>query len=193
MGMRALAESDVGTWTWHIADDVLECDAAAATVLGLPRPKGSRGTPFAAFLEHIHPEDRRRIGCIIADLRRKGGLYIAQYRTVPVPGEVRWVLVRGRYIRNAEGVVDEAHGIVIDVTACSREGFLDESAFYATDAAAGGIDQVAEMALALYTAAENGLSRPGFDRLKPLLDMLLHQIGRQLVITPAVPDLDSVH
>lgn len=59
--------------------------------------------------------------------------------------------------------------------------------------AAGGIDRVAEMALALYNAAEDGLPRPGFERLKPLLDVLLHEIGRQLVLAPAVPDLDRVH
>lgn len=190
---RALAVSDVGTWTWDIADDVLRCDAVAAAMLGLPRAKGDRGTTFAEFLKRIHPDDQRRIGSIIDDLRRQGGLYIAQYRTVPAPGEIRWVLVRGRYIRNDEGSVSEAHGIVIDVTECGRDGFLDEAAFCATDVAAGGIDRIAEMALALYTAAEDGLPRPGFERLKPLLDVLLHEIGRQLVLAPAMPDLDSVH
>ncbi|MEE7494381.1 PAS domain-containing protein [Methylobacterium oryzae] len=190
---RALAVSDVGTWTWDIADDVLRCDAVAAAMLGLPRAKGDRGTTFAEFLKRIHPDDQRRIGSIIDDLRRQGGLYIAQYRTVPAPGEIRWVLARGRYIRNAEGSVSEAHGIVIDVTECGRDGFLDEAAFCATDVAAGGIDRIAEMALALYTAAEDGLPRPGFERLKPLLDVLLHEIGRQLVLAPAMPDLDSVH
>ncbi|MGT2480611.1 PAS domain-containing protein [Methylobacterium oryzae CBMB20] len=138
---RALAVSDVGTWTWDIADDVLRCDAVAAAMLGLPRAKGDRGTTFAEFLKRIHPDDQRRIGSIIDDLRRQGGLYIAQYRTVPAPGEIRWVLARGRYIRNAEGSVSEAHGIVIDVTECGRDGFLDEAAFCATDVAAGGIDR----------------------------------------------------
>lgn len=190
---RALAASDVGTWTWHITDDVLRCDAVAATILGLPRTRNGSGTTFAAFLERIHPEDQRRIGSIIDDLRRQGGLYIAQYRTVPQPGEIRWVLARGRFIRNAQGIVGEAHGIVIDVSACSRDGFLDEAAFCATDVAAGGIDRIAEMALALYGAAEDGLPRPGFERLKPLLDLLLHEIGRQLAVAPAVPDLDRIH
>lgn len=190
---RALAVSDVGTWTWHIADDVLRCDPVAATMLGLPRTKSGSGTTFGSFLDRIHPEDQRRIASTLDDLRRQGGLYIAQYRTVPAPGEVRWILARGRFILDAQGGVSEAHGIVIDVNERGRDGFLDESAFCATDVAAGGIDRVAEMALALYNAAEDGLPQPGFERLKPLLDVLLHEIGRQLVLAPAVPDLDRVH
>jgi hypothetical protein len=52
---------------------------------------------------------------------------------------------------------------------------------------------VAELALALFSSAETGLPRVGFERLKPLLEALLHEIGRQLVSAPPVPDLDSIH
>ena len=190
---RALAASDVGTWEWHIEDDVLRCDAAAAAMLGIPRARGGRGATMALFLDRIHPEDQRRIGSIIDDLRHHGGPYIAQYRTIPEPGEIRWVLARGRFGRNADGVVSEARGSVIDVTESSRDGFLDESAFCVTQSSAGGIDRVAELALELFTAAESGLAQPGFQRMKPLLDVLLHEIGRQLVSAPPVPDLDSIH
>jgi hypothetical protein len=190
---RALAASDVGTWEWHIADDVLRCDAAAASMLGVPQARGDRGATFALFLDRIHPEDQRRIGTLVDDLRRNGGLYIAQYRTVPEPGDVRWVLARGRFGQNEDGVVSEARGIVIDVTESSRDGFLDEAAFSVTDASAGGLDRVAELALALFSSAEAGLPRVGFERLKPLLEALLHEIGRQLVSAPPVPNLDSIH
>jgi hypothetical protein len=190
---RALAASDVGTWSWHITDDVLRCDAVAASMLGVPRAMTGRGATFALFLERIHPEDQRRIGSIIDDLRKRGGLYIAQYRTVPESGEIRWVLARGRFSRDADGVVSEAHGIVIDVTESSQDDALNESAFCATDVAAGGIDRVAELALSLYSCAENSLPESGFVRLKPLLDVMLHEVGRQLVGAPPVPDLDSVH
>ena len=190
---RALAASDVGTWEWHLADDVLRCDAAAAAMLGVPQARGDRGTTFARFLDRIHPEDRRRVGILVDELRHQGGLYIAQYRTVPAFGDVRWILARGRFGQDANGIVSEARGIVIDVTETSRDGYVDEAAFCATEVAAGGIDRVAELALSLFTAAEVGLPQPGFERLKPLLDTLLHEIGRQLVSAPPVPDLDSVH
>lgn len=190
---RALAASDVGTWEWHLADDVLRCDAAAAAMLGVPQARGDRGTTFARFLDRIHPEDRRRVGILVDELRHQGGLYIAQYRTVPDFSDVRWILARGRFGQDANGIVSEARGIVIDVTETSRDGYVDEAAFCATEVAAGGIDRVAELALSLFTAAEVGLPQPGFERLKPLLDTLLHEIGRQLVSAPPVPDLDSVH
>ncbi|MHB2209380.1 PAS domain-containing protein [Methylobacterium sp. CM6257] len=190
---RALAASNVGTWEWHIADDTIRCDAAAATMLGIPRGRGSRGASFSLFLERIHPEDQRRIGLIIDDLRRQGGLYIAQYRTIPEPGEVRWILARGRFSLDADGVPSEARGIVIDITESSQDGFADESSLCATDIPTGGIDRVAELALALFTAAEEGLPRANFERLKPLLDGMLLEVGRQLVGAPPVPNLDSIH
>ena len=68
--------------------------------------------------------------------------------------------------------MSEARGIVIDVTESSRDGFLDEATFSATDSSAGGLDRVAELALALFSSAEGGLPRHGFERLKPLLEAL---------------------
>ncbi|MHC2105409.1 MULTISPECIES: PAS domain-containing protein [unclassified Methylobacterium] len=189
---RALAASNVGTWEWRIADDVVRCDSVAATMLGIPRSATGHGTTYALFFERVHPQDRQRVGAIVKNLQRHGGLYVAQYRTVLTPDDVRWVLARGRFVVSADGIVSEARGIVIDVTESSRDGFLDESAFCAIDAPGSGIDRVAELALALFNVAE-GLGESDFVRLKPLMDALLHEIGRQLVESPAVPAADSVH
>ena len=189
---RALAASNVGTWEWRIADDVVRCDSVAATMLGIPRAATGRGTTYAMFFDRIHPQDRPRVGAIVKNLQRHGGLYVAQYRTVLAPDDVRWVLARGRFVMGPDGIVSEARGIVIDVTESSRDGYIDEAAFCAIDAPGGGIDRVAELALALFTVAE-GLGESDFARLKPLMDSLLHEIGRQLVGSPAVPAADSIH
>jgi hypothetical protein len=190
---RALAASDVGTWEWHLDDQVLRCDAVASAMLGVPRARGDRGGTFAAMLHRIHPEDQRRIGSLIDDLRRQGGLLVAQFRTVPEGDDVRWVLARGRFNRDTGDVVREARGIVIDVTASSDEGYLDEAAFCATNVESGGIDRVAELALMLFESAASTLRQEEFDRLKPVLDILLHEIGRQLVDQPAIKYLDVIH
>lgn len=190
---RALAASDVGTWEWHLDDELLRCDAVAAAMLGVPRVRGDRGGTFALLIDRIHPEDQQRIGSLIDDLRRRGGLFVAQFRTILEADEARWVLARGRFNRDAGHRVTEARGIVIDVTASSREGLLDEAAFSATDAAAGGIDRVAELALMLFESAASNLRQEEFDRLKPVLDVLLHEIGRQLVEIPPIEHLDVIH
>lgn len=190
---RALAASDVGTWEWHLDDELLRCDAVAAAMLGVPRVRGDRGGTFALLIDRIHPEDQQRIGSLIDDLRRRGGLFVAQFRTIPDADEARWVLARGRFNRDAGHRVTEARGIVIDVTASSREGLLDEAAFTATDATAGGIDRVAELALMLFESAASNLRQEEFDRLKPVLDVLLHEIGRQLVEIPPIEHLDVIH
>jgi len=189
---RALAASNVGTWEWRIADDVVRCDSVAATMLGIPRTATGHDTSYALFFARIHPDDQPRIGSIVRNLQRNGGLYVAQYRTVLAPDDVRWVLARGRFVIGPDGTVSEARGIIIDVTESSRDGYIDEATFCAIDGQKGGIDRVAELALALFTTAE-GLSGVDFERLKPLMDALLHEIGRQLVVTAAVPHVDSVH
>ncbi|MCJ2090715.1 diguanylate cyclase [Methylobacterium sp. E-005] len=190
---RALAASDVGTWEWHRGDGILRCDAVAAAMLGLPRARGDRGGTFPLLLDRIHPEDHQRIDSLIDGLRRLGGLFVAQFRTVPETDDVRWVLARGRFNRNSEGLVHEARGIVIDVTASSQDGFLVEAAFSATDTATGGIDRVAELALMLFETAASDLRQDKFDRLKPVLDVLLHEIGRQLVELPPIARQDLIH
>ncbi|MCJ2064023.1 PAS domain-containing protein [Methylobacterium sp. J-088] len=186
---RALAASDVGTWEWHLDDEILRCDAVAAEMLGVPR---ARGGSFGSLLKRVHPEDQPRIEALIDDLRRQGGLFAAQFRTVPEADDVRWVLARGRFNRDAGDFVREARGIVIDVTASSRAGVLDEATFRATDVETGGIDRVAELALMLFESAAN-LGQQQFDRLKPVLDVLLHEIGRQLAEPPPIPHLESIH
>lgn len=190
---RALAASDVGTWEWHLDDEVLRCDAVAAAMLGVPRARGDRGGTFAALLDRIHPEDQDRIGSLIDDVRRQGGLFVAHFRTVLETDDVRWVLARGRFNRDAENRVGEARGIVIDVTASSQDGSLDDATFSTADATADGIDRVAELALMLFESAASNLRRQEFDRLKPVLDVLLHEIGRQLVEMPQPAQIDLIH
>ncbi|MCJ2133213.1 PAS domain-containing protein [Methylobacterium sp. J-026] len=190
---RTLAASDVGTWEWHGADEILRCDAVAAAMLGVPPARNDRGATFARLLDRVHPGDRLRIGALIDDRLRQGGLFVAQYRTVPEPDDVRWILARGRFSRDREGRVSEARGIVIDVTASHGGGFPDESAFCDPDKSSVGIDRVAGLALTLFESAESELHQPAFERLKPLLDVLLHEIGRQLVETSPAANLDIIH
>ena len=190
---RALAASDVGTWEWHLDDEILRCDAVATGMLGVPRARGDRGGTFASLLDRVHPDDRQRIAALIDDLRRQGGLFAAQFRTVPEADDVRWVLARGRFNRDGGDCVCEARGIVIDVTVSSHAGLLDETTFRATDLETGGIDRVAELALMLFESAVSNLGEQQFDRLKPVLDVLLHEIGRQLVEPMSVPHLEIIH
>ena len=198
---RALAVSDVGTWTWHIADDVLRCDPVAATMLGLPRTKSGSGTTFGAFLDRIHPEDQRRIASILDDLRRQGGLYIAQYRTVPEPGEVRWILARGRFILDPEGGVSEAHGIVIDVTDSRTDSRIDGPAHFlaAFETSGSVLERIADNAIEACDLIRS-LDADKAARLRLLVDALLHELGRQLAASlhedaarPAISRGSKVH
>jgi two-component system, LuxR family, sensor kinase FixL len=70
-----------------------------------------------AFLERVHPEDRRRVGEAIQTARGGSETFEIEYRLLRPDGETRWLIARGRYLRNERSESVELIGVAIDVTA----------------------------------------------------------------------------
>ena len=66
-----------------------------------------------AFLEHVHPEDRKRVTVAIT---RGSGSAPLEYRVVRQDGKVRWIMERMRHLRDAAGAIQYVGGFAIDVT-----------------------------------------------------------------------------
>lgn len=190
----ALAASNVGTWAWRIDEDVLRCDPVAAAMLGLPAACAPDGATYGLFRGRLHPGDRARIDAMVVALRRRGGIYTAQYRIVPAPGCVRRIHACGRFAPDPDGAVREASGVVIDVTEPIPEGLVGTPAPGLPDfgEAQSGIDRVAEHALAMRNAADD-LPAVDLARLRPLMDATLHAIGRCLADSLDVPEPAQLH
>ena len=75
------------------------------------------GGTFAAYLEHIHPEDRDAVRAVVQEVARSGSDFIVQHRSVQVNGKERWLRGAGRFILDADGQAVRAVGISQDVTA----------------------------------------------------------------------------
>src|SRR6266513_2645552 len=75
--------------------------------------------PFSRelFLSRVHPEDRNRVAETIEDARAGSETFEVEYRLLRPDGETRWLIARGRYLRNDLGKVTELIGVAIDVTA----------------------------------------------------------------------------
>lgn len=81
------------------------------------------GFPASDFLENevrsyesvIHPEDREDVRDTISQALIEGETFETEYRIDRADGEVRWVLERGRGLRNEEGE-EYIEGIILDVT-----------------------------------------------------------------------------
>lgn len=70
-----------------------------------------------AFLERVHPEDRRRVDEAIQAARGRSETFEIEYRLLRPNGETRWLIARGRYLFNERSELIELIGVAIDVTA----------------------------------------------------------------------------
>jgi PAS domain S-box-containing protein len=69
------------------------------------------------FLSRVHPEDREAVDEAIERARAISPTFEFEYRLLRPDGETRWLISRGRYVRNDRGKITELIGVAIDVTA----------------------------------------------------------------------------
>jgi PAS domain S-box-containing protein len=69
------------------------------------------------FLSRVHPEDRVAVDEAIERARASSQVFEFEYRLLRPDGQTRWLISRGRYLRNDRDRVNELIGVAIDVTA----------------------------------------------------------------------------
>jgi PAS domain S-box-containing protein len=69
------------------------------------------------FLSRVHPEDRRAVDAVVETARLASRKFEVEYRLLRPDGETRWLISRGRYLRNDAGQLSELMGVALDVTA----------------------------------------------------------------------------
>ena len=91
----ALDASDLGTYDFDLTTGEIHWDARCRTFFGVTAP-GAVG--LEEVLAKVHPDDLPRVRAAIAAVLDPAGdgHYDIEYRTVPAPGEVRWVGILGR-------------------------------------------------------------------------------------------------
>lgn len=108
----ALDAARMGTWTFDPAADAHTRDANLNALLGLPAAETT--TPFAEFLDHVHPADRAAVRAGFDRSVRHGQPLRLEFRVVRPDGSVRWLRDQGDAF-GAAGRVRLA-GAVVDVT-----------------------------------------------------------------------------
>ncbi|MFF9550680.1 PAS domain-containing protein [Methylobacterium fujisawaense] len=126
----ALISSQVGTWQIDFDRDHAVCDTTTAALFGVDPDEASIGLSLTSFARAIHPDDRSTYDDRTKRMREHGGLYVVEYRTVPRPGDVRWILVRGRYDRDRLTGNILGRGIVIDITESKFDGIVEDNAYF---------------------------------------------------------------
>jgi PAS domain S-box-containing protein len=112
----ALSSSGAVPWGWDTVQNRLdEWTSAYRELYGFTRE--TPGT-LDAWLERIHPEDRRRISERLSEMTKTSGddEWNEEFRILhPVRGE-RWIGGRGRCVRDDEGRIIRMAGVNLDIT-----------------------------------------------------------------------------
>ena len=110
------ASGIAGAWDWDADTNLIHGDACACTLHGMDPALGRAGAPAAGLLAHVVPEDRVALDrALAAALAGRAPLNIA-YRTWPPGGDVSWVQLRGRVLRNRQGRPTRLAGVALDIS-----------------------------------------------------------------------------
>jgi len=111
-----LEASAVGTWTWDIASDCLIGDESTARMFSIGADAAAEGLPAGAYLQVVHPEDRKGVAEALERAILLCGTYDVEYRVRQDHRAFRWLQARGRVESDGAGHATYFHGAVIDIT-----------------------------------------------------------------------------
>jgi len=115
----ALDAGEIGTWTWNIRNDRVVADRNLKRFFFVS-PNDAAGGKIENYIAAIHPDDRERVEKLINDALENQDSYEAEYRLVDPngsgDGNVRWVVARGRILRDKNNAPTQLPGVVIDIT-----------------------------------------------------------------------------
>src|SRR5688572_3029442 len=111
----ALEASSIGFWERDMRTGSVYWDERCAAIFGVDGAVESQSVE-QLMIDHVHPDDRALASEALRTALEQGGQYTAETRTIGVDGTVRWVVSRGRVVRDATGEPVRILGTVLDVT-----------------------------------------------------------------------------
>lgn len=106
--------ANIGSWDWDIIADRLRWSPQVSSIIGIEQSDFVGGRD--AFLGIVVKEDRDAANVKFQAVFKSGENYEVEYRIVRPDGEIRWLAVSGKIIRDAKGTPYRMIGIVQDVT-----------------------------------------------------------------------------
>ncbi|MGY1813911.1 SpoIIE family protein phosphatase [Blastococcus sp. SYSU D00820] len=165
----ALEAGSIGIWEQDLRTGAVVWDDRCAAVFGLD---GGIEMPDldVVLTRHVHPDDHELIRRAMAEAVDRTGRYAVECRILHLDGTVRWVVARGRVLRDGRGEPVRVLGTLLDVSdareqAGRRMAAVQRAAAIAEVAArlanATGSVELAEVALSgagVLGAASSGLA-----------------------------------
>ena len=111
----AVEATGLGLWEWDVRSGDLTWNARNRELYGVVH---DRPLTVDDYAELVHPDDREAMGEAYREAsgRPDGGVFSTEHRTLVAPGgKPRWILTRGRVLKDADGV-RMAVGSNLDIT-----------------------------------------------------------------------------
>ena len=103
-----------GSWEWVPAEDEVSWSDQLYRIFGVE--PGEVEASFEAYLERVHPEDRRRVEERIRGALKAGDPYLFEHRILLPDGATRMLRCHGQPIAGAEGEFVRLVGVCQDIT-----------------------------------------------------------------------------
>lgn len=110
-----LTAAEIGTWMWDVRTGLIAGDRNLARFFDLDEAEAARGG-VGTYMDRLHPDDRGRLETEISDAMGSRESFESEFRIIQTDGTVRWVLARGRVLRDLNGAAVSMPGAVVDIT-----------------------------------------------------------------------------
>jgi len=109
----ATQAANLGVWEWDVSRDEIWVTEAIRERLGLG--EGER-PGLDRFLQSLHADDRAATRQIVRRALEAGSGFKAEYRSITVSGDLRWIAASGVVERGASGKALRMRGVSVDIT-----------------------------------------------------------------------------
>ena len=127
----AQGAANAGAWEWNLLTNKNAWSEKLWHLYGLE--PDSCEPSFETWLQSVHPDDRARVERAVTEAASSKTDLNAEWRVFLPDGEKRWLMSRGKPMRDANGQVTRYIGVVIDITERKQmeEALLEEKALLA--------------------------------------------------------------
>ncbi|WP_348645282.1 PAS domain S-box protein [Methylobacterium sp. BTF04] len=114
------ASGMIGTWDWDLKENLVYADANFARIYSVDPERAAQGAPLSEYTRNFHPDDMPVFQAELGRLFAGADEFACEYRIVQPDGSYRWLIARGRLVRDSHHSPVRFPGASVDITERKR-------------------------------------------------------------------------